>query len=326
MKSIIFILIVLFFHLSSGQCFAQSAIESSTLNPMVVKAKAFVFDNGRKTAELSPGDKVFGLFTVPFYRVKLENGKEGWIEAALLESSNRDMMALGHEAYRKKNYKKAVDYFNKAVELDSKDFSAYFWLSAAYLSVGDNDQAVLNIVKVLKLDPHNKQGKKYAKYLASLYFENGQKYLKNHHYMNAILAFKRVLELKPSSKVAKEKYAYARKMLGYDDSVSASTETNLSSKIVKRYVAKVEKSRTYNGTSIKSALRSLLSLLKSSGTEIYVDGWQVKYEPTRYLVSYVCRREVEGETQVERFDWKVGRHIHSVTPVSNNARLLMRRW
>lgn len=333
MYNLLGILILLFFVCFSGISVGAasgydltSTPESSTIHPLKIKARAFVFDQGRKIAELSPGDKVVGLFQAPFYRVKLANGKEGWIEAALLENSNADVMSQGYQAYQKRDYKKAISYFKKAVELKAKDFNAYFWLSASYLAEGNNDLAVSNINQALKLDPNNRQGKKYAESLASLYFGNGKKYLKNQHYMNAVLAFKRVLELKPSSKITQEKYVYARKMLGYNENQAVSKEKIMSPKIVKRYINKVENTRTYRGTSIRSALRSLLSLLKSSGTKVYVDGWRVRHKSTHYLVSYICRREVEGEAQIERFDWKVGRHIHSVTPVSNNARLLMRRW
>jgi len=48
---------------------------------------------------------------------------------------------------------KAIEAFKKAINLNSKDFGAHLWLSAAYIRVGYEKEARIHAAEVLKIDP-----------------------------------------------------------------------------------------------------------------------------------------------------------------------------
>lgn len=86
-------------------------------------------------------------------------------------------------------------------------------------------------------------------------------------------------------------------------------------------IVKAEKTR--KGTSIDSALRSVISLTKSLGTPVAEKGWEIKERGSKFLVRYLCE---QGQGVLEAFEWVVDIDTRRVAAYNDNARLLMTRW
>ena len=59
----------------------------------------------------------------------------------------------GHSLYRKKKYSKALLEFDKAVELDSSNYRAYFWRGRTYIKIERYRQATIDFQTVIKIKP-----------------------------------------------------------------------------------------------------------------------------------------------------------------------------
>ncbi len=85
----------------------------------------------------------------------------------------------------------------------------------------------------------------------------------------------------------------------------------------------VKGERTKKGTSIESALKSVVALTKSLGTPVAEKGWDIKDRGGKSLVSYICE---QGSGVREAFEFLVDVDTRNVTAYNDNARLLMSRW
>jgi Flp pilus assembly protein TadD len=53
-----------------------------------------------------------------------------------------------------KEFDKAIDAFNKALQINPKNARAYYYLGITYRSIGKEDLAVQNLQKAKMLDPN----------------------------------------------------------------------------------------------------------------------------------------------------------------------------
>jgi tetratricopeptide (TPR) repeat protein len=88
-------------------------------------------------------------------------------------------MKLGFEYLEKRDFDKAIDYCNKALEINPNLFGARYTLSTAYLSKGEPDKAIDHSMKLIELYPN-------AQELDSVYYNLSTAYLIKKDYDRAI--------------------------------------------------------------------------------------------------------------------------------------------
>jgi len=95
----------------------------------------------------------------------------------------------GNEYYRQGNYDSAIAEYNKALQLNPNDASAYNNLGLAYESLGQYQKAIEYLQKSLQLDPND----------ALAYYNLGVAYGGLGQYQNAIEYFQKSLQLNPNN-------------------------------------------------------------------------------------------------------------------------------
>ena len=64
---------------------------------------------------------------------------------------------LGRQAFENGNYSKAMEYFNKTLELDYKQTEAYYWLGYSYQKLEYFDEAIKNYKEAINFCPEMTQ-------------------------------------------------------------------------------------------------------------------------------------------------------------------------
>jgi O-antigen ligase len=100
---------------------------------------------------------------------------------------------LGWEQAKRKEFKRAIDSFNRAIELDSSLVGAYNNLGNIYYTTGRHDKAVSYYREALHLNPA----------LVDAHFNLGYIYYHKGRLKEAVEEFKRVIELDPDHYKAK---------------------------------------------------------------------------------------------------------------------------
>ena len=98
---------------------------------------------------------------------------------------------IGFEYYSREEDSKAIDYFKKAVELDSTFFDAYLYLGKSYYYNFDSDLCIETLLKAKKIKAHNEVfeflGFAYEdideNYRAIEIYEEGLKYYPNDYFI-----------------------------------------------------------------------------------------------------------------------------------------------
>ena len=343
----------------------NSFAQSQTYPVSVIKTVSVV-DNGQTVSQLLPGIKVIALYKAPFYRVKLADGKEGWIEASRVKDPSEEFYLLGYKSFKERNYVSAEAYYLQTLEIDPNHLRALYWLAKTYSKMGSENAAVAKLQEVLNIDPNFAGAKDLAYSLAQRDFNSAVYNINRGGFKLAATQLKRATSLMPTmisawiklgetyqklglSVSAKQAYVEAlkvdpenkeaRAMLGVNNEVSRMAvlsqpkqsktiiaESRNSKDFVKESVSLVQGSKTAKGTSISSAIKSVLALTKSLGTKIYEDGWNVSSDGKGFLVRYACRQERGGRVEAENFDWKIDPDSKRITALSENSKLLMTRW
>jgi tetratricopeptide (TPR) repeat protein len=299
----------------------KESAQAQNLIPLTAISNVLVMENGEVLRQILPGVKITALYKAPFYRVRLDDGREGWVEAIKVKEPTDDYYLLGCRDYQNKDYEIAIQHFQSVVQLDPRHAQAHFFLAKCYLKQKNTRAAAEELKETLALDPENDQVRALADSLA-------KKFLANKEY-------DQVLELKPAlmlsllkSKMEVAAVAPPASKIKPAAKIEAKPTPVLqvSQNILNNSVELVKGARTSKGTSLTSALNSVLSLTRSLGTKIHEDGWKVVSASDGLRVIFACRQEKGGNLESENFEWKVDPDRKAAIPINDNARLLMNRW
>ena len=335
---------------------------------------SFVGDEG-SIKKLGKGEKIAAFFKAPFYRVKLKDGTEGWVEASIVKEPTEEFYFRGYKFYSNREYDKAANSYSQAIRLDPSYTKAHYWLAKTYLKLGKDLLAKDQLIEVMKQDSNFTGARRLASLLVDNYYKAALDNLGNKNYKGALTNLNNVLALNPnmlsawiklgevhaivgSKDEAKVAWREAlkidpedknvRSLLGYNDSVAkiekepvrvASASKKLETKkdltnnnnavskdFVKDSIKLVQVSKTTRGTSVVSAIKSVIALTKSLGTKVDEVGWNVSAMENGFLVQYACRQQRKGRVEAENFDWRIDPDSRRVIALNDNAKLLMTRW
>ncbi|MBI5699739.1 tetratricopeptide repeat protein [Candidatus Saganbacteria bacterium] len=263
----------------------QAALEGV---PLTVINTSIVTDKGETVRTLLPGVKVSAVTKAAFYRVRLSDGKEGWVEAQNLSDPTEELYLSGLKAFKEKDYGRAASVLGKTVEYSPDHIKARLLLVQTYFKLNEKTSAMGELKALKEIAPLNPE-------VAAL--------------SDSLIGN---VAVRPATVVLAKKPA---PMPAMANTIVVSDSVNL-----------VKGGRTSKGTAISSALASVLSLTKSLGTKIFEDGWQVRSAGDGLRVVFNCRQERSGKVEAENFEWKLDPDTRRVTPLNDNARLLMSRW
>jgi len=148
---------------------------------------------------LSEGDKVMGISKVPWYKIVYQNGEEGWVPASKVKEPLEEFFAKGFNAYRSGNYRQAIKYYQNTLAIDPDFAKAYFWLAKCYYRQDDLEASYRSIKQAMRLDERDIESKVLANSLAGRYFSIARGRFRARRYHEAVAAYQKVLDLKPSS-------------------------------------------------------------------------------------------------------------------------------
>jgi tetratricopeptide (TPR) repeat protein len=280
--------------------------------PLTVLNNALLVDNGRIVSQLLPGVQVTALYKAPFYRVKLEDGREGWIEASRVKEPVDELYLLGFRAYQNKNYSDAENHFKQVLRFDPKHSQTHFYLAKIYMKQNKMDLAAGELKETLALDPQNSKALEMADVIARKNLE-----LKN---------YAKVFDLKPQLLIDKLNEKVKEKVVIEAKAQKTVREIKVSQAVLADSINLVKNAKTNKGNLVSSAVNSVLSMTRSLGTRIHEDGWRVAAASDGVMVIYACRQERSGKLEDENFEWRINQDQRSVVPLNENARLLMNRW
>lgn len=313
---------------------------------------------GGSSRILYAGQRLTGLSKVPGYKILFDDGEEGWLPAAKVKEPTGDYCRLGYEAYKAKNYTSAVKFYRNAVAVDPEFVKGYVWLAKSYAAQEDLDSASEAIRRAMRLDEQDIDSRVVAASLAQRCFSLAHDNFKSGREHEAVAAYRKALDLKPTSVLSwiemgecfrrlgleSEARSAWREALKYDPenkelhallqttyrpevasklSEEAQAGIGVSHLIADDSLAIVREQKTNKGTKIEAAIKSVVALTKSLGTPIAEKGWQIRKRGEKLLVSYLCE---QSGGALESFDWLVDVDTRQALPHNENARLLMSRW
>jgi len=235
-------------------------------------------------------------------------------------------MMMGNDekaVYELKEVVKADPNFTAAKDLAFKIGQDYYNRGLSDLNSGKFSTASANFKRALDVMPNMVTG----------WIKLGDSYSRMGQYGEARLAWKEALKVDPENSDARILLGY--KNFGRDVEVakvitpkqdSTIAQTRASKDFVKDSIELVQGAKTSKGTSVSSAVKSVLALTRSLGTKIYEDGWKVSSTNKGFLVRYACRQERNGKVEAENFDWKLDPDNKKITALNENSKLLMTRW
>lgn len=101
----------------------------------------------------------------------------------------RDQYEEGYKHYKKKEFHKALEYFDKAIEANKGYVKAYLYRGVTYFMLDNHQKALKDFNKAVELDPDN--------FMALFY--RGQAYFYTGHSKKAIEDYKRALQKQPEN-------------------------------------------------------------------------------------------------------------------------------
>ena len=118
--------------------------------------------------------------------------------------------SMGYEARKKGDYKAAIAFYSRAIEISPKYFKAYFNRGFAYDKFTDYENAVKDYTMALELEPRN----------AFVYYNRGISLDKLDRYDEAIYNFTMAVELEPDKADFYHNRGFAyRKKLEYEKAI-----------------------------------------------------------------------------------------------------------
>ncbi|XP_070578947.1 stress-induced-phosphoprotein 1-like [Ptychodera flava] len=134
----------------------------------------------------------------------------------------------GNEAYKKKDFENAIEYYNKAIELDGTNVTFLTNKAAVYFEKGDFDECIKICEKAVEVGRENRAD---FKVLAKAFARIGNAYMKKDDLPSAIEYFNKSLAEHRTSDVLKklthiEKMAKEKERLAYIDPEKSLEEKN----------------------------------------------------------------------------------------------------
>ncbi|MBN3032663.1 MAG: tetratricopeptide repeat protein [Candidatus Saganbacteria bacterium] len=333
---------------------ARPVVQASNW-PLTVKVNCNAYvDNSVRP--LAAGQTLTSLSKVPWYKVRLDDGREGWIASTFVKEPTEDYYRQGSAAYAAKNYSDAAKLFQDVVTIDPAYAQGYLWLAKSHLAQGELDQASVAIRQARQLDNRDRDTRLAADTLARRYYAIARGRMDRGRWREAVFLYRKAVELKGDlaaawlemgrsfqrlGLLAEAREAWLsglkaepgnqqlRALLG-PEAVAASTamapgiaRSNVAPLVADESIQLIKKEKTSKGTQIETAIKSVINLTKSLGTPIAEKGWQIKRRGAKFLVSYLCE---QGGGALESFDWLVDIDTRQISPRNENARVLMSRW
>ncbi|MDI6731643.1 MAG: tetratricopeptide repeat protein [Candidatus Margulisbacteria bacterium] len=328
---------------SSSQIFGWPLTITSTCS-------AYLADNFTRT--LQAGDKVVGVSKTAWYKIYTDKGEEGWIEARAVKEPVDEYYHLGYDAFQKKDFASAVDYYKSTIELSPGFIKGYYWLAKTYLQQGNMEQAYLTLKEASRIDERDLSIKLFASGLAQKYFDLAHQDFGSGQYLSAVANYQKALDLKPGSASTwielgqcyskldfpfearsawsealkvdpSNKTVYALLNIDFNPNAAALLASNSAPALAEDSLIIVRNATTNKGTKIESALRSVITLTKSLGTPVVEKGWNIRNKGDGAVVAFICE---QGSGVLESFEWKVDVDSKRISASNENARLLMSRW
>ena len=177
----------------------QSVSQGETLQnsgwPLTVTASCTVIADGGNRL-LNAGQVLTSIAKMPWYKVLLNDGREGWIPASYVKEPTEDYYKLGCQALAEKNFMAAVKYFQNTVTVDPNYVKGYIGLASAWLGQQKLDEAADAVKSALRLDERDIDARVVAESLAQNYYENGRAKARQGRWHEAVLADLKAVELK----------------------------------------------------------------------------------------------------------------------------------
>ncbi|RYR57122.1 hypothetical protein Ahy_A05g022854 isoform C [Arachis hypogaea] len=111
-------------------------------------------------------------------------------------------MSQGNQAYKDKQWQKAIGFYSEAIKLSSDNATYYSNRAQAYLELGSYLQAESDCTKAISLDKKN----------VKAYFRRGRAREMLGYYTDAIDDFQHALVLEPTNKMASSAAERLRKL------------------------------------------------------------------------------------------------------------------
>lgn len=117
---------------------------------------------------------------------------------------NHDMAYynIGYSFYQKHNYKSALKYFEKSIEVNKRFMSPYMYMYRIYKKLDNYNKAVGILKKAVKENP----------VYMPVRLELGTYYYNNGKYSPAAEEFEKIIEIDPESEEAKSAISYLKEM------------------------------------------------------------------------------------------------------------------
>ncbi|MBI5399902.1 tetratricopeptide repeat protein [Candidatus Saganbacteria bacterium] len=166
--------------------------------PLTVTATCAALTDG-STRLLYAGEKLVGIAKMPWYKVAFSDGREGWVAANQVKEPLEEYYQLAFAAFRDKKYDAAIELYKSTISMKPDFIKGYFWLAKSYQAKGDLDAAYNTLIEALRLDERNLDCRVLSNNLARRYFETARQKFNDKRYNEAVAAYQKVVELKPTS-------------------------------------------------------------------------------------------------------------------------------
>lgn len=300
MKDIMLITcLILIFLFQTGVMAAEIEKE---VHPLNVLEETTIFEISSKEVKVlqkaATGEALTGLYKIELYRVRLSDGREGWINSGSVEEPTAEYFKEGYKYYTDEQYDSSIEMYKKILEINPAAVKAHFWLAKNYWKMGEAGPAKDELQQALDLDENDPDALQMQSMLAP----------------RKVTAMPTLPSRQAGGRQAKKEEIKNQPLL-YKTKI----------------IGLVNNSVTKKGTIISKALDGLSKLTKSLGIQVVSNGWGVEADPKekgKYLAHYICVQDKDGKGKVETeyFTWQVDLVSGSIIAVNKNAELLMNKW
>ncbi len=177
------------------------------------RADKIIIDKNIKKAILELLEKAFNISLATLFKdfdgFAMAHGRM----ETLATSKSKRLFLQGNEYFQEQNYRKAIEIYQKVIEIDPRFIEAYFPLARIYCHLEQYAEAIKCHERVIKIDPSNGKAKRSLDTIRSVckemenirnkpspsaYCSLGNKLAKLEDYPRAIANYKKALELDPS--------------------------------------------------------------------------------------------------------------------------------